>query len=84
MYKKAAEESDTIVLSEITDATSAREVDIMSVIANKYMTAFMTYRFIMHNISKLKPFLSTCKRKQVNNLMSFLSPLTLINDLVLP
>lgn len=71
MYKKAAEESNAIVLPEINDTTFAREVDIASVTANKYMTAFMTYRFLMHNISKLKPLLSTCKRKQVNNLISF-------------
>lgn len=33
--KKAAEESNTIVWQEITDTTFAREVVIMSVIANK-------------------------------------------------
>lgn len=35
MYKKAVEESNTIVWQEITDTTFARKVDVMSVIANK-------------------------------------------------
>lgn len=79
MYRKAAEESNTIVLPEIAGTTFAREVDAMSAMVNKYMTVFMTYRFLMHNVSKLKPFLSSHKRKQVNNLISFYSYLTLIN-----
>lgn len=68
MYKKAA---DTVVLLKITNTIFAREVDTMSVIPNKYMTVFIPYRPLMHNISKLNPFLSTHKRKQVNTWISF-------------
>lgn len=62
MYGRAAEESNTIVLPEIAGTTFAREVDAMSAMVNNYMTVFMTYRFLMHNVSKLKPFLSSSKR----------------------
>lgn len=62
MYKKAVKESNLVVILEITDKTFSREVDIVSVIANKYMAALVTSRLLMHKVSKSKPFLSTHSR----------------------